>query len=188
MRFSFLSFACILALAACGGGAGGKIDATPGVGADATPRIGGKIVIRDQHVNWSDITQRNAAPQDGLRHFIFVITPTKTKTFHGLDEEDLVREAARKNMSVEAFKQMLAKQPYKLDGANLVSCTYRAAERGLCKGPRYLPLDQRVALAREVLEKDGRCRWAGFDPAFNAAKSHISGAANAMVHFRADCR
>jgi hypothetical protein len=180
LRSSIVSFACILALAACGGGAGRETD--------ATPRVGGKIVIGDQHVNWGDVTERNSAAQDGLRHLISATTSTSTKHFNNLTYEEYVREAARRKESVMVLKQMLGEHADKAQDGTLRSCTYRAAELGRCTGWQFLRLEQRVALAREVLEKDGRCRWVGFDPAFNAEKSRMAGAGQATVHVHADCR
>ena len=137
-------------------------------------------------INYGPVRSGPSAP-DGLTPVLFMFGPSEKVRFNGATEADFQREADLRGMKVEHMKVALGNDPYRGPDGRLRSCIVFAIEKGLCKGPKPLPINTRVRFAKQIMDRDPNCSWKGFDPVFNRQMSFRAGASNSTLWIAAAC-
>ncbi|MDD9731994.1 hypothetical protein PVW46_18975 [Mameliella sp. AT18] len=175
MRPILLSLTWLFFLAACGGGTNTGV------------RPEGQAELGEYSISWrqmrSDSGPREATPL----FFVFGWNDAVKAKLGYAKEADFEREAKILGVSVQLVKSLNGREAYVNRNGRVAQCTYIAIQNGLCGKRLNLSVSQRAALARKALEQHDRCRWIGFDPAYNAQRS-VAGAQDATLWVKADCR
>lgn len=145
------------------------------------------VEINGQTINYGRVSDsRNLAPK-GLTPLLFTFSESETRRLNGATEADFEREAKLRGMSVESVKRMLGNDPFFGADGRMRLCTIGAIQERLCKGSRALPLSERVKLAKQIVDRDPKCSWRGFDPLFNRRMSFSAGAEKYTLWIAAAC-
>ena len=106
----------------------------------------------------------------------------------GVTDELLQARADELDMPVSDMVSVIyGRHPYIHPSGQLASCTMAAVEKGWCGKKLGLSIEQRVQIAKQLLDMTEECRWVGFDPAYNRRASRSLGAEASILNIAADC-
>jgi len=145
------------------------------------------LEISGQKINYGQVSGSKSFAPNGLTPVLFTFSQTESIRVNGATEADFQKEAGLRGVSVEMVRSILGNDPYIGPDGRMRSCIILAIEKGLCKGPRALPISERVTLAKRALAQDADCSWRGFDPAFNRQMSSRAGASGYTLWIAAAC-
>ncbi|MCT4553540.1 MAG: hypothetical protein N4A53_02535 [Pelagimonas sp.] len=148
------------------------------------------VNVGGEEVQYRPISVDQGTSSDGLTTLLFTfgaIDPTAN--YNGVTDADYEREAKRLGFTVQFLKHYhYGGNPYLGPKGDLRTCTILAQRKGLCRGPNKVKsLNDRIALAKQALEQDDKCRWTGFNPSFHHVMAYRAGAEEHTLWVKADC-
>ena len=157
----------------------------------AAPRqgsYGGTARSGEYTIKWSDLPAARDQVPAGLTPLKFVFSSTAPQPEGSLSEADWQKEAARTGVSVATLKGLYAGQAYRAPDGSFRACTPEAIKAGKCRQPQALSIDQRVAMAKQILDANAQCKWVGFNPAFNQNLARQLGGEESRLYVQANCQ
>ncbi len=140
-----------------------------------------------QTINYGPVAGSSSLAPDGFTPLLFTFSQSERLRLNGATEADFQREADLRGISVQTAKLVFGNDPYFGPDGRMRSCIILAIEKGLCKGPRTLPISERVRLVQQIVNQDPNCSWRGFDPVFNRQMSIGAGAPSYTLWIAAAC-
>lgn len=152
-------------------------------------KASGRAMVGEMPVSWGTVSgkmARSAGVEPPLSLTMFTFPPQVAGS--AVSEAQWAREAARHGTDVATMKMILGSSVYATKDGRLASCTMFAIKKDLCGQVRSLSLESRAKAAQKILERSGKCRWTGFDPALHERMAQRAGAGSATLWVAADCR
>lgn len=147
----------------------------------------GQDNVGDFEVSWDHVPVFDERVADGLTPLIFNFFSTLPENKTRLSETEWAEVASELGWQVSITKVAYGKDAYFGPDGKLRKCTIFAVQKGLCGQKLGLSIEQRVQMAKQLLETSEECEWVSFDGAYHARAAFDLGAQDFTLHVPAKC-